>query len=283
MLMFITPLVSKRYASDWERTSNHFAITLSSLHQQTNPDWKLMLIGSHLPDLPAALKEKVVFIEADLDIDTPGMRGRHENDKCRKLYRGFCELHHLAPEFIMVLDHDDLISTRLVEDVMQHADIDGHILTKGYVYNEGHTYCRYSRRIDFRTDSNFVVRYRNELFPTETTQFNPPPKGYWNWPFVECHKKKCDRLLDSLGMSHRKIPFPSVIYRRYASSLSRAYNQSQPDTDPHRVQLTAKQRYHDAIDVIKDRMLRRKISPKLIREFGCDPEVGFDTLKNDTA
>jgi len=273
-VLFITPLVSRRYATPavWEGVGRRLQMTIASLSRQTLPDWKIMVVGSEMPSISANLQDYVIFVKADLEIDNPLSRGRREIDKQRKLYCGYAELCSHRPEYIMPLDYDDLVSVNLVKYIGDHPESDAFILQKGYIYSDGDDFCRYSRRIYMRTGSNIVVRYKEHLFPESVSDFAPPPSGYLDWPFVASHIKRPEQLFQSLNLSYRMIPFPAVIWRRNSDSISNAYQSdktiSASLTNPFR------QWGGGYVTRIREFALRKK-SRKLYRKFGCDLRNGF--------
>lgn len=271
-LLFVSPIVSRRYASDWDGVCRRLEYTVRSLTRQTCPDWKMLVVGQEKPRLPEDLDRHVLFCEADLDIDDPQSQGRREIDKERKLHCGFVAMKELNPEYVMPLDYDDLVSVRLGQYVAEHPSADAFILRRGYVYVDGDDHCRYSSRICMRTGSNTVVRYAaaKHLFPSERVTFSPPPPSYRDWPFVTSHNKHPEKLLPSLGLSWTTIPFPAVIWRRNSSSISNAYASSRVTSRRPPVS-----RLVDSCrETVKAVVLRRRITPALQREFGGE-NVGF--------
>ena len=269
-ILFVSPIVSRRYCADWGAVSRGLRATIASLSRQTVPDWRIMLVGGDEPDLPAAFARHVIFVKADLNIDRPEERGRREVDKERKQYCGYVEVHKYAPEYVMPLDYDDLVSTRLVEYVCNNPTVDAFLLKRGYVYHDGSNHCQYSQRVYMRTGSNLVVRYRDDLFPNEQSDFNPPPAGYRDWPLVASHIKNPQRLCESLKLSLKVVPFPAVIWRRNTNSISIAYNEitSTAGTGDSATEMHRTMRHF--IDRTKQIILARRIDAALCKEFGCD-------------
>jgi hypothetical protein len=268
-ILFVSPIVSRRYCADWRAVCRGLRATVASLSRQTVPDWKIMLVGGDEPDLPAAFTPHVIFVKADLDIDRPGERGRREVDKERKQYCGYVELHKYAPEYVMPLDYDDLVSIRLVEYVSNNLSVDAFVLKSGYVYHDGSTHCQYSRRLYMRTGSNLVIRYRKDLFPTEPSDFNPPPVGYLDWPFVASHIKYPQKLFESIQVCYKIVPFPAVIWRRNVNSLAIAYKPSASlaTADPANHRRGMMQQF---VEWAKQKSLSRRIDAAFCNEFGCD-------------
>src|SRR5687767_1820720 len=116
-IMFVTPLMSRRYCRDWLRLNMTLGATVRSLQRQTDPNWRMLLVGGDEPEIGVSPDERIVFIKADLEIDDPSRAGRRVVDKERKQYCGFVELKTHQPDYVMSLDYDDLLNVRLVEHV----------------------------------------------------------------------------------------------------------------------------------------------------------------------
>jgi hypothetical protein len=170
----------------------------------------------------------------------------------------------------MSLDYDDLVSTRLVEYVCSNPRFDAFLLKKGYVYIDGSTHCQYSPRVYLRTGSNLVVRYRRDLFPTERTNFSPPPVGYRDWPFIASHIKNIQSLCESLQLSLKVVPFPAVVWRRNTNSLSIAYNEITLTAGTPNIATQRHRMIRHFVDRTKQVILARRIDAALCKEFGCD-------------
>ena len=267
-LMFVSPIVSRRYASDWERVRQALTITVSSLTRQLNSDWMLMVVGEEMPQLPPELDRHVVFVKADLDIDNPKSRGRREVDKERKLYCGYTQLKQYSPEYVMPLDYDDLVSVKLVEYVHQNPSLDGFLLKRGYIYMDGSQRYYYSRNLYQRTGSNLIVRYSPNRFPTELSDFNPPPVGYRDCPFVASHLKDPLAVFSALGLKSGIVPFPAVVWRRNDLSISNAFASSTSTPNAASVS-TVRSSWNNLQAFVKRMVLTRKITDEFCEEFGC--------------
>lgn len=272
-LAFVVPIASRRYVRDFDAVSSRLGVTLSALKRQQNNDYKVLVVGNDRPDLSRNMLRDIIFVETALEIDNPARRGRREIDKQRKLYCGFVALKGISPSFVMPLDYDDLVDVRLVEYVHRNAGkFDAFILNRGYIYTDGEEYCRYSHRIYQRTGSNIVVRYNPAWFPTVFSTFDPPPESYLDWPFVESHVKDPFTLFRGLEARVARIPFPSVVWRRNADSVSNAY--SQADEIVGNVESRKKR----LMSFIKNRILSRRIDPAISLYFGCDIGTRLGTV-----
>ena len=258
---FVTPIVSRRYCPDWGMVGKRLSATLRSLSRQRADDWKMVLVGGDEPDLEEGLWDRVHFVEADLEIDRPQRSGRREIDKERKQYCGFVALQEVQPEYVGLLDFDDLFSVKLLDHVDRNPRVDGFVMRNGYVYRDGDSSCYYSRRLYRRTGSNLIVRYDPGYFPTEPHDFSDPRPSYREWPFVSSHVKNPGAVFDELGLSWEWVPFPAVLWRRNADSISHAYKEVGQQRGNPLLRVKSK---------AKRIVSRRMISDHLLAEFGCE-------------
>ena len=62
MLCFITALKSKAVASDWIRVCELFESTLRSAYNQTDPDFRIIVVCHERPDLKERYDDRVVAL-----------------------------------------------------------------------------------------------------------------------------------------------------------------------------------------------------------------------------
>lgn len=271
LVLFVTPLVSRRYASDWEAVCRRTAVTLRSLANQTSGDWSVLLIGSECPEVPQEARGRVHFLELDLTIDDPARKGRREVDKERKLYWALRHLPEIRPRFILPMDYDDLVRADLVRTVGDlSGTADGILLRSGYVYRDGERHVQYSRRIHTRTGTNYCLRYRPEDFPAGGGDFcDPPPDDYRECPAVSSHVKWPPGTFAASAAGPRRwrvLRPPSVVWRRNADSISNAYAGRGGAASPWAAR---------ARRAAASALFRRPLTDSLNAAFGCPAGTGF--------
>src|SRR5207253_3777860 len=86
-------------------------------------------------------------------------------DKGIKTVEAFDAARELSPEYVMIVDADDLISNRLVSYVYQRPNFDAFCLKTGYEWREGSSH--FSLRPSFNQvcSTAFVWRFNERLFP----------------------------------------------------------------------------------------------------------------------
>ncbi|MGH1577421.1 hypothetical protein [Planktotalea sp.] len=124
---FIVPLVSKDQVQDWDTVCDKLNGTLESFVQQSNPNWKALVIGQTKPQ---TLNEdpRITFL--------PFTQPVEGNDKWVKLKFGCGALpdHGWQSGYAMSFDADDLAHESLVEEVLKQQR-SGYLVTDGYLFD----------------------------------------------------------------------------------------------------------------------------------------------------
>jgi hypothetical protein len=137
LFVFAVPLIAKKRAPDWDRVLTDLRMTVTSLLNQTDPHFRI-LIGTNddiKGTLPRDRRVKTIKIE-----EGPGLtegsrqqRGHHDAGHKKSVLTGHGARH--GARFIMYVDADDLISNRLVDIVRSNDHPSGYILRRGFVMN----------------------------------------------------------------------------------------------------------------------------------------------------
>lgn len=248
-VLFIIPFVSRAYAKDWEKSCGLLSATLASLKNQSNPDFGAMILSNDRPDCDLS-DPRFHFVQTELAIDDPARRGRRLVDKERKLHWALVEAPRLAPDYIMPLDADDLVSRRLVSWVDNNPSVDGFVLNHGYVYPEDDQYVYRSIRFHQRCGSCYVVRTDGLRLPEAHSDYSTSDyRRHW---MVKTHNKAVGRIFSANNYSWHFVPFFAAIYR-----LSRQSECGNVRLGPVPI-----------VDRIKMRVTRKKIDDRLMAEFG---------------
>ncbi|MEE4208309.1 MAG: glycosyltransferase family A protein [Parvularcula sp.] len=143
LLTFIIPVRHQDNARDWGRLKENLSQTLMSVANQTDSDWKGIVVaneGADLPTLPDRFFVERVSFPPNRMYDF-GMADREEvwdavrADKGRRILAGM--LSARDSRFFMIVDDDDLVSSRLVEHVRANPDANGWTINLGYLWSDG--------------------------------------------------------------------------------------------------------------------------------------------------
>jgi hypothetical protein len=167
MLCFLMALKSRAVSKDWEKVSRLFENTLRSAYHQTHPDFKVIVVCHETPHLSQHYDDRVEIINVDFPPPVQPITELTMQDKWGKLAIGMIRVGELNPDFLMIMDADDLVSNRLSEFVHAHPDANGWALKQGYTYNDGDRwiYCN----DHFSCGSDAIVSGRLIQFPKDLT------------------------------------------------------------------------------------------------------------------
>jgi len=145
-LTFIIPVRHQDNAKDWPRLKANLTQTLRSLAAQTSKDWRAIVVANHGADLPP-LPPQVEVARVDFPPNTLHEQGGADReafyDACRmnkgeRVLAGM--LYAGDMRYVMVVDDDDCVSSRLAEFVAAHAGPPGWYIDDGFLWEDGSNY-----------------------------------------------------------------------------------------------------------------------------------------------
>lgn len=131
-VVFCIPLISRARATDWARVCHLVDATIRSIIAQTDPAWRIILVGSDAPTLTAPIDDRCEFIATTRDFGDGSLRGRQADAGYK---RNLAERYARArgAGFIFFCDSDDLVSRHLVAAIREANHPYGCILGRGYI------------------------------------------------------------------------------------------------------------------------------------------------------
>ena len=167
MFCFVMALKSKRLSKDWSQVCRLFNASLRSAYNQTCGNFKIIVVCHETPDLEQKFDSRVEFINVDFPPPAldPVLTMR---DKWAKLAVGMVRAGECRPKFVMNMDADDLVSSRIVEFTESHPDENGWHLSQGYEWGFGR---RWIKSVDpfILCGTNAIVGSRLIRFPRDTS------------------------------------------------------------------------------------------------------------------
>ncbi len=214
LITFIIPVRHPENASDWSELTRKLSQTVRSIANQTHPDWRVIIVanaGAELPDLPEKFSViRVTFPPNKLyDLETAPIESVWDAvrlDKGQRILAGM--LSARDSRYFMVVDDDDLVSSRLVAHVSGHPDSNGWIIRKGYLWNDGGTCLMGVNNFNDRCGTSLIIRSDLYDFPDsqETADID------WIKTMLGSHRK-IDKILSERGHPLETLPFRGSIYR----------------------------------------------------------------------
>lgn len=170
MFVFIVPVKSAQLSSDWKTFSKLFERALKSICNQKSQNFKVVVSCHELPEIEYQ-NDAVVYHQ--VDFDPPKLTGDwdedvklKEGDKAKKLTQGYARAAEFSPDYIMVVDADDLISNNIVSYVEKNKKDSpkGWYVKKGYYYREGAKYLFVNTKSFYKLCGSCLI-LRSDVFP----------------------------------------------------------------------------------------------------------------------
>jgi hypothetical protein len=252
MLLAIIPFVADGVANDWQKAVACLERTLGSILGNPERDLRAMVICQDRPPLKLN-DERYFFLKTSQPKPDKRDAMAKERDKGVKIVEAFETAAELSPEYVMLVDADDLISNSLVSYVYQRPTFDAFCLKRGYRWREGSSRFTLLPRFNQVCESAFVWRFDKRLFP-----------AYLGKTYT---KRICDQehnlveaAMAAAGLHVDKIYEPKAVY--VTGHVNHMY--------PALHEFTLKRRIkHLALSPWRD----QKLTPELKAEFGLTDET----------
>lgn len=139
-VVFLIPIASPRRVKDWHLASSYLKQTLSSIFNSANGNYRVVVAGHEAPDFPLPSDERLKFLRLDhpLPSQENGYYLAAVKDKLINLGAAWeYAKSQWSPQYVMKLDWDDLISSRLVEWLENARSEAGYLIKHGWVWRSG--------------------------------------------------------------------------------------------------------------------------------------------------
>jgi hypothetical protein len=206
-LTFAVPVRDPRGVADWPEAMRLLRVTVDSMFAQQGPRPTVVLgasPGAQLPDLP----RDVVVVPVDLPFrDLPVGEGEPRWDAIRydKGTRLAHALNAVRPQgHVMVVDYDDLVSSRLALQVAAEPDAPGWFVDAGYLWDGGGLASVVRTGFNEACGTSMIVRADLLRLPLDPSD---PSSLDWIKAILGSHK----RWRGVLPLE--PLPFPGAVYR----------------------------------------------------------------------
>ena len=182
MLVFITSLRHPQNSTSYEKIEYLLQRTLQSVSQQTNQDFRIIVVCNRLPK-QYLFPPKVEFISVDFPAPSTikgtaiDLEDVHK-DKGSKYFVGLLHAKKYNPNYIMFFDSDDFISNRIVEYVNSQPEQNGWFIQHGYAYGDGLPLIRELQEFDKKCGTCHILNFN--LFDLPNSH---PPHPSQDWIF----------------------------------------------------------------------------------------------------
>jgi hypothetical protein len=251
MLLAIIPFIADGVAKDWPKAVACLERTLGSILGNPQKDLRAMVICQDRP--PLKIKdERYIFMESKLPKPDKQDYWAKSRDKGRKEVAAFDAAREISPEYVMLVDADDLISNSLVSYVYQRPDFDAFCLKVGYEWREGASHFTIRPFFNQLCGSSFICRFNERLYPAWLG------KNYAKRIADQGHNV-VEATMDAEGLKVDKIFEPKAVY------VTGHVNHLDPSH-----QVAIKRRIKD---LVLSPWRNKKLTPELKAEFGLTREL----------
>jgi len=159
MIFFGIPLRSKESSVNWDIVSLLFNRTVSSLYNQINPEFRIIIACHEIPKLTKVYDSRVEFIPVDAPI--PKNFQEQMIDKSFKIHAIGVKIREYGCGYTLLADADDLYSNRISEYVALHPTECGWVIKTGYDFNYNKNVLKFS----LKHPPQPIVKYFPEDLP----------------------------------------------------------------------------------------------------------------------
>jgi hypothetical protein len=214
LVTFIIPVRHQNNARDWSLLKANLAQTVASIANQTLSDWRGIIVaneGADLPVLPAQFDvTRVTFPPNDIhergDATQDDFLDAFRADKGRRVLSGMLDARD--SRFLMIVDDDDFVSSRIVHYASEHTDANGWEIDRGYIWDDGgNLFLGYD---DFSHLCGTSLIIRSDLYGLPG-RFEDVSLD-WIKTMLGSHVQ-ITKILAERGTPLQKLPFRGAVYR----------------------------------------------------------------------
>lgn len=224
MIVFVIPLKAKAASSDWDGCVSRLKQTVRSCINQTNPNFRVLISCDEKIDIGIS-DDRIEFIVSN-NIPLPKSWEEKVRNKSWKQLVAAVRVREILmqqkhPEngiYVMPVDADDLVSSRLAQFAEDHPDENGFVSEYGYVwhgkkrymvvYKDMHRYCG---------SCNIIKMYLEDLpeeIPVDVKYcYDPSVCQELTSKYIirRDHGKIVD-MYNARGLPFAVCPYPTTIY-----------------------------------------------------------------------
>jgi glycosyltransferase involved in cell wall biosynthesis len=214
VLTFVIPLRHPQNAPDWPALKRRLAETMRSIAGQDDGRWRAIIVanrGSDLPPLPAKFELKQVDFPPNPmfeqgDNDREAFLDSCRLDKGRRVLAGILAADRAS--YVMVVDDDDFVSSRLTSFVAAHLGENGWYVRDGYLWGDGgklvYEYADFSKFCG----TSHIIRTSLYEAPARIAAMDPDyiRKIFGSHVFIR-------EYLEERGEPLKPLPFVGAVYR----------------------------------------------------------------------
>ena len=159
-LAFLVPFASRKVKSKWDIACAHLRQTLRSIQNSTSGNYCVVVAGHEAPDFDVRFDSRFYFLS--LHDPIPPRENNHVAlvlDKLTKIEAAWNYAKSTwNPKYVMKLDADDFISSRLVERLDYTDGEAGYLIRYGWLWHSGSFLIEHTDYLDRVCGSCLIIR-----------------------------------------------------------------------------------------------------------------------------
>jgi len=138
-VVFLIPFASRRVRANWPTACNYLQQTILSIRNSVSQNYRVIIAGNEKPELEGGFDSKVHFLSVNNQFPShPDTPTAQRLDKLAKIEAAWTHAKaQWSSKYVMKLDADDLISSKLVEWLDDKGTEGGYLIRHGWVWRSG--------------------------------------------------------------------------------------------------------------------------------------------------
>lgn len=138
-VVFLIPFASRQVRANWSAACKYLQQTIRSIRNSASQNYQVIVAGNEEPELEAGFDGKVHFVPVNNPFPSHlGARAAQRSDKLVKIGAAWTHAKsRWQPKYVMKLDADDFISSRLVGWLDDNGTEAGYLIRYGWLWHSG--------------------------------------------------------------------------------------------------------------------------------------------------
>ena len=241
-VVFLIPFASQKVRSNWPTACTYLQQTLRSIRNSTSENYRVVVAGNEEPELEMGFDWRVHFVSFERPFSShPDYRAALRLDKLAKIDAAWrYAKSNWQPKYVMKLDADDFVSSRLVGWLHEAGTEAGYLIRHGWLWRSGGRYVvertEYLDRVcgscliirsdladrpgPFLTEvEGVVLDEEGSLFAASDPYGLVPGSGSSTLLLNDTHQRYVAQF-SYLGQKLPTLPFAAVIYRASSDGVT---------------------------------------------------------------
>ena len=148
-VVFLIPFASRQVRANWPTACKYLQQTIRSIRNSVSQNYRVIVAGSEEPELERGFDGKIHFLSVNNQFPSHlGVRAAQRSDKLAKIGAAWSHAKSKwQPKYVMKLDADDFISSRLVGWLDANGTEAGYLVRYGWLRDHHVAAQRHSSKV----------------------------------------------------------------------------------------------------------------------------------------